>query len=80
MSAPATVYIIKVGGNVIDNPAFLDGFLKDFAAVPALKVLIHGGGKIATRIGDKLGIAANYVNGGRVVFFPAEARRGDQFF
>ena len=43
MSAPATVYIIKVGGNVIDNPAFLDGFLKDFAAVPALKVLIHGG-------------------------------------
>lgn len=66
MSSPGTIYIIKVGGNVIDNPAFLDSFLKDFAAVPALKVLIHGGGKIATRIGDKLGIAANYVNGRRI--------------
>lgn len=60
------VYVIKVGGNVIDNPALLDQFLADFAAVPAKKILIHGGGKIATRIGDKLGIASRYVNGRRI--------------
>lgn len=60
------VYVIKVGGNVIDNPALLDQFLADFAAVPAKKILIHGGGKIATRIGDKLGIASQYVNGRRI--------------
>lgn len=61
-----TVYVIKVGGNVIDHPALLDRFLADLAAVDALKVLVHGGGKIATRIGDKLGIESQYVNGRRI--------------
>lgn len=60
------VYVIKVGGNVIDNPALLERFLADFAAIPGKKILIHGGGKIATRIGDKLGIQSNYVNGRRI--------------
>lgn len=60
------VYVIKVGGNVIDNPALLDRFLADFAAVPGKKILIHGGGKIATRVGDKLGIESKYVNGRRI--------------
>lgn len=60
------VYVIKVGGNVIDNPALLEQFLADFAAIPAKKILIHGGGKIATRIGDKLGIQSQYVNGRRI--------------
>lgn len=60
------VYVIKVGGNVIDNPALLDQFLADFAAVSAKKILIHGGGKIATRIGDKLGIESKYINGRRI--------------
>lgn len=60
------VYVIKVGGNVIDNPVLLQAFLKDFAAIPGKKILIHGGGKIATRIGDKLGIVSNYVDGRRI--------------
>lgn len=60
------VYVIKVGGNVIDNPALLEKFLADFAAIPAKKILIHGGGKIATRVGDKLGIESKYVNGRRI--------------
>lgn len=60
------VYVIKVGGNVIDNPELLQAFLKDFAAIPGKKILIHGGGKIATRIGDKLGIVSNYVDGRRI--------------
>lgn len=60
------IFVIKVGGNVIDNPELLQGFLKKFAAVPGKKILIHGGGKIATRIGDKLGIESKYVNGRRI--------------
>ncbi|AWO00505.1 acetylglutamate kinase [Chitinophaga alhagiae] len=60
------VYVIKVGGNVIDNAVLLDKFLADFAAVPGKKILIHGGGKIATRVGDKLGIESRYVNGRRI--------------
>ena len=48
--------VIKIGGNVIDDDANLTLFLKDFAAISSPKILIHGGGKIATKIGDKLGI------------------------
>lgn len=51
---------------MIDNPVLLEQFLSDFAAIPAKKILIHGGGKIATRIGDKLGIQSQYVNGRRI--------------
>jgi acetylglutamate kinase len=60
------LFIIKVGGNVIDNPALLQSFLGKFAAIPGKKILIHGGGKIATRIGDKLGIESKYVDGRRI--------------
>ncbi|ASZ14343.1 acetylglutamate kinase [Chitinophaga pendula] len=60
------LFVIKVGGNVIDNPALLQSFLADFAKVPGNKLLIHGGGKIATRIGDKLGIESKYVDGRRI--------------
>lgn len=60
------LFIIKVGGNVIDNPVLLQTFLEKFAAIPGKKILIHGGGKIATRIGDKLGIASKYVDGRRI--------------
>ncbi|MGE7774402.1 acetylglutamate kinase [Chitinophaga sp. NPDC101104] len=66
MAAKEKVFVVKVGGNVIDNPALLDTFLADFAKVPGRKVLIHGGGKIATRIGDKLGIESKYLNGRRI--------------
>lgn len=58
--------IVKIGGNVIDNSQALTAFLKDFAAVDCKKILIHGGGKIATRLGDKLGIVSNYVDGRRI--------------
>ncbi|WP_212002728.1 acetylglutamate kinase [Chitinophaga sp. HK235] len=60
------LFIIKVGGNVIDNPVLLQAFLEKFAAIPGKKILIHGGGKIATRIGDQLGIQSNYVDGRRI--------------
>ncbi len=65
-SAKEDLYIIKIGGNVIDDNTALDSFLKDFSAIPGKKILVHGGGKIATSIGDKLGIKSKYVDGRRI--------------
>ena len=61
-----SVLIIKIGGNIIDNDSQLQSFLKDFAAVAGKKILVHGGGKIATKIGDQLGIESKYVDGRRI--------------
>ncbi len=60
------LYIIKIGGNVIDNEEALVSFLKDFSSISAKKILVHGGGKIATSIGDKLGIKSKYIDGRRI--------------
>lgn len=60
------LFVIKIGGNVIDNEQNLSAFLTAFASIPARKILIHGGGKIATKIGDQLGVASHYVNGRRI--------------
>lgn len=60
------LYIIKIGGNVLDNESALKSFLKDFATIQAPKILIHGGGKIATKLGDQLGIQSYYVKGRRI--------------
>lgn len=58
--------VIKIGGNVIDDENKLSAFLNDFASLPGDKILVHGGGKVATEIGRKLGIEPNYVNGRRI--------------
>lgn len=60
------LFVIKIGGNVLDDPAALQKFLEDFASIRAPKILIHGGGKIATQIGNRLGIESNYVRGRRI--------------
>lgn len=60
------LYIIKIGGNVLDDEKALKSFLKDFASIQAPKILIHGGGKIATKLGDQLGIQSTYVKGRRI--------------
>jgi acetylglutamate kinase len=60
------IFIIKIGGNVLDNPEALSRFLQNFSALDAPKILIHGGGKIASRIGDKLGITSRYIDGRRI--------------
>lgn len=64
------LYVIKIGGNVLDDGKMLNFFLKDFASIPFPKILIHGGGKIATRIGEQLGIESKYVNGRRITDEP----------
>ncbi len=60
------LFVIKIGGNVIDDEENLAAFLQDFTSINAKKILVHGGGKIATKIGEQLGIASNYVNGRRI--------------
>jgi acetylglutamate kinase len=60
------LFIIKIGGNVIDDEKNLSSFLDDVAAIKEKKILVHGGGKIATKIGEQLGIAPNYINGRRI--------------
>ena len=60
------LFIIKIGGNVIDDSTKLDSFLKEFSAITSKKILVHGGGKIATAIGEKLGIQSKYIDGRRI--------------
>lgn len=60
------LFIIKIGGNVIDSEANLDSFLDDFSKIQSKKILVHGGGKIATAIGDKLNIQSKYIDGRRI--------------
>ena len=58
--------VVKIGGNVVDNSEKLDRFLQDFASLEGPKVLVHGGGKIATTIGKALGIETQMIGGRRV--------------
>ena len=58
--------VIKIGGNVIDNSEKLHQFLLDFTALPGDKILVHGGGKIATELGVSLGIEPKMVDGRRI--------------
>ncbi len=60
------LYVIKIGGNVIDDTNALQSFLYDFAAIEGSKILIHGGGKIATKMAEDLGIKQTMINGRRV--------------
>lgn len=64
--AKSTVLVIKIGGNVLDEPTALQAFLQEFANLPDPKILIHGGGKIATQIGERLGLIPQYLRGRRV--------------
>ncbi|MDR0872271.1 MAG: acetylglutamate kinase [Prevotellaceae bacterium] len=58
--------LIKVGGQIVEEPDTLRQLLSDFSKIEGRKVLIHGGGRAATRIAAKLGIESQMVNGRRV--------------
>ena len=78
------LFVIKIGGNIIDDENKLNSFLKDVAIIPARAqkevssnssplgdgggkcILVHGGGKVATKIGEQLGIESKYINGRRI--------------
>jgi acetylglutamate kinase len=58
--------VVKVGGNIIDDDEKLKSFLQSFASIQTHRILVHGGGKIATEIGNRLGIESKYINGRRI--------------
>jgi len=62
----ADLYVIKIGGNVIDDEVKLSSFLDAFAAIKDRKILVHGGGKMATRMGEQLGVPQKMVEGRRI--------------
>ena len=55
------ITVVKIGGNVIDNPAAMKRFLKEFAALEGPKILVHGGGKLATRLAERLELKVQMV-------------------
>src|ERR1700710_2265812 len=61
-----SLHIIKIGGNVIDNSENLHHFLKDFTALDGYKILVHGGGKVATQMSEELGVESKLVDGRRI--------------
>ena len=61
-----TLQVIKIGGNVVDDPAALKSFLYDFSKIKGAKLLIHGGGAMATQMAEKLGIETRMHKGRRI--------------
>ena len=60
------IKVVKIGGNVVDNPDLLREFVKDFAAMPGMKVLVHGGGVMASQMQKSMGMVPMMVEGRRV--------------
>lgn len=60
------LYVIKIGGNIIDDEKKLSSFLRSFAAIDEKKILVHGGGKLATKLGEKMGVEQKLVEGRRI--------------
>ncbi len=61
-----TLKIIKIGGNIIDDSQALESFLNQFALLKGLKVLVHGGGKLATQMAQKMNITVQMNEGRRI--------------
>ncbi|MBW3468470.1 acetylglutamate kinase [Arthrospiribacter ruber] len=60
------VSIIKIGGNVIDFPEKLDEFLYLFSKFPGKKILVHGGGVMASKFGESMGVMPQMIDGRRI--------------
>jgi len=60
------LYVIKIGGNIVDDEAKLSSFLKDFAKLNGKKILVHGGGKLATQLAAELNIPQQMIDGRRI--------------
>ena len=55
-----------ISANIIDDETRLLAFLDSFAKVPGKKILVHGGGKLATKVAEGLGIQQQLVDGRRI--------------
>ncbi len=58
--------IVKVGGKVVEEPELLNSLLDDFVRVTGYKILVHGGGKAATNVAEKLGVETRMEEGRRI--------------
>jgi acetylglutamate kinase len=58
--------VIKIGGNIIDDEIKLSSFLKNFASIKGKKILVHGGGKLATKLAEQLNIPQQLIDGRRI--------------
>jgi len=61
-----TLKVIKIGGNIIDNELVLHDFLEKFSKIEGPKVLVHGGGKLATKLARQMGVDVKMTNGRRI--------------
>lgn len=64
--AMESLIIIKIGGNIIDDEKSLHSFLQNFSSIDGKKILVHGGGKLATQLAQKLGIEQTMIDGRRI--------------
>ncbi len=60
------ILVAKIGGNIIENEKALSTFLEDFSKVEGSKILIHGGGKSATKLASRLGVKTEMIDGRRI--------------
>ncbi len=60
------IKVVKIGGNVIDNEVAFAAFMERFAKLEGQKILVHGGGKIATRFAKEMGVETQMIEGRRV--------------
>ena len=60
------IQVIKIGGGVLENEAQRDAFLRQFAAIEDPKILVHGGGRLATTMAERLGVKTQMIDGRRV--------------
>jgi acetylglutamate kinase len=60
------LYVIKIGGNIVDNPTLLTNFLTAFSTIEGQAILVHGGGKLATNLATTLGVEQTMVEGRRI--------------
>lgn len=61
-----TLKVVKIGGNIIDDEPALAQFLTDFAKLKGPKVLIHGGGKLATKMANSMQVEVKMIDGRRI--------------
>ena len=60
------LYVIKIGGTIVDDPTLLTSCLQAFAQVKGHAILIHGGGKLATSLATSMGVEQKMVDGRRI--------------
>ncbi len=61
-----TLKVIKIGGNIIDDEQVLAGFLANYASLKGPKIIVHGGGKMATKMANQMQVAVKMIEGRRI--------------